>query len=104
MATKTEKKLDDARAVQQAADLFKQASDPTRLRVLVLLKGGGRNVTEMLGDLGIPSQPALSHHLALLRASRLVRVTRRGKTSDYGLTPAGAVLADAAAAMVEEVR
>ena len=61
----------------------------TRLKVLQLLLGGERNVTELCDLLGESSQPAVSHHLALLRNSRLVVPTRDGKHNFYALTEAG---------------
>src|SRR4051794_15116912 len=53
--------------VRQAAMLLKQAADPTRLQVLLLLAEQERNVSPLCADLGHQSQPAVSHHLALLR-------------------------------------
>ena len=60
-------------------ELLKQVSDPTRLQVLMLLSEKERNVTELCADLGTQSQPAVSHHLALLRHGRLIEPRRAGK-------------------------
>ena len=54
--------------IRRVADLLKQVSDPTRLQVLMLLSEKERNVSELCADLGTQSQPAVSHHLALLAA------------------------------------
>jgi DNA-binding transcriptional ArsR family regulator len=73
--------------------LLKQVSDPTRLQVLMLLHEKERNVTELCGELGSQSQPAVSHHLALLRHGRLIEPRRSGKHNYYGLTDNGQELA-----------
>lgn len=79
--------------IRQAADLLKQVSDPTRLQVLMLLTERERNVSELCADLGTQSQPAVSHHLALLRHGRLIEPRRAGKHNFYYLTDAGRELA-----------
>src|SRR3954470_23997572 len=87
--------------IRQAADLLKQVSDPTRLQVLMILTEKERNVTELCADLGTQSQPAVSHHLALLRHGRLIEPRREGKHNFYGLTEAGRELADVINSVVE---
>src|SRR4051794_33763381 len=82
-----------ALVIRQAADLLKQVSDPTRLQVLMLLTQKERNVSELCADLGTQSQPAVSHHLALLRHGRLIEPRRSGKHNFYALTEAGRELA-----------
>ena len=77
----------------QYLDLLKQVSDPTRLQVLMLLSEKERNVSELCADLGTQSQPAVSHHLALLRHGRLIEPRRAGKHNFYGLTDGGRELA-----------
>ena len=79
--------------IRRVADLLKQVSDPTRLQVLLLLAEKERNVSELCADLGTQSQPAVSHHLALLRHGRLIEPRRSGKHNFYGLTDAGRELA-----------
>jgi DNA-binding transcriptional ArsR family regulator len=79
--------------IRRVADLLKQVSDPTRLQVLMLLSEKERNVSELCADLGTQSQPAVSHHLALLRHGRLIEPRRSGKHNFYGLTDAGRELA-----------
>ncbi len=80
--------------IRRVADLLKQVSDPTRLQVLMLLSDKERNVSELCADLGTQSQPAVSHHLALLRHGRLIEPRRSGKHNFYGLTEAGRELAE----------
>src|SRR4051812_5417998 len=79
--------------IRRVAELLKQVSDPTRLQVLMLLSEKERNVTELCADLGTQSQPAVSHHLALLRHGRLIEPRRSGKHNFYYLTEAGRELA-----------
>jgi DNA-binding transcriptional ArsR family regulator len=79
--------------IRRVAELLKQVSDPTRLQVLMLLSEKERNVTELCADLGTQSQPAVSHHLALLRHGRLIEPRRSGKHNFYALTDAGRELA-----------
>ncbi len=86
--------------IRQAADLLKQVSDPTRLQVLMLLTEKERNVSELCADLGTQSQPAVSHHLALLRHGRLIEPRRAGKHNYYYLTEAGRELAGVVHAIV----
>lgn len=82
-----------AAEIRRVAELLKQVSDPTRLQVLMLLSEKERNVTELCSDLGTQSQPAVSHHLALLRHGRLIEPRRAGKHNFYALTEAGRELA-----------
>jgi DNA-binding transcriptional ArsR family regulator len=98
MATKSRKSTKSAPArpaveVRRVADLLKQVSDPTRLQVLMLLNEKERNVSELCAELRTQSQPAVSHHLALLRHGRLIEPRRAGKHNYYGLTDAGRELA-----------
>jgi DNA-binding transcriptional ArsR family regulator len=83
------------RAVQahRAAILMKQASDPTRITVLLILAEGEQHVGALCAQLN-QSQPAISHHLALLRHSRLIEPRRQGKNNFYSLTDEGRSLAE----------
>jgi DNA-binding transcriptional ArsR family regulator len=73
---------------QQAANLLKQVSDPTRLQVITLLSEHEHNVGGLCDKLNI-SQPALSHHLALLRHGGIVERRRLGQNNFYTLTGTG---------------
>ena len=73
---------------QQAANLLKQVSDPTRLQVITLLSEREHHVGGLCDQLNI-SQPALSHHLALLRHGGIVERRRLGKNNFYTLTDTG---------------
>jgi len=60
------------------AKVLKAIADETRLRILQLLFRGERSVGEIAQELGL-EQTHVSHHLAILRAARLVEEERRGK-------------------------
>jgi DNA-binding transcriptional ArsR family regulator len=88
------KKLADQRLkqAQRAAILLKQVSDPTRLQVILMLAEGEKHVGAVCEQLNM-SQPAVSHHLALLRHGSIIAPRRQGKNNFYGLTEAGEELA-----------
>ena len=77
---------------QRAAMLLKQVSDPTRLQVILMLAEGEKHVGAVCDQLNM-SQPAVSHHLALLRHGSIIAPRRQGKNNFYGLTDAGEKLA-----------
>jgi DNA-binding transcriptional ArsR family regulator len=88
------------RAVQQTANLLKMASDPTRLQILTTLAKGEVHVGALCETLG-QSQPAVSHHLALLRHSGVIAPRREGKNNFYGLTERGEKLSRLATGLIE---
>jgi len=61
---------------------FKLLGDPTRLGILAELSTGPQNVTSLCKALKL-KQPTISHHLGLLRRSRLVSSKRQGKSVEY---------------------
>src|SRR4051812_22491923 len=76
------------KTIQRAASLLKQVSDPTRLQVVTMLSEGERHVGGMCDHFDM-SQPAVSHHLALLRHGGIVDRRRQGKNNFYSLTDTG---------------
>jgi DNA-binding transcriptional ArsR family regulator len=87
------------RRAQKAATLLKQVSDPTRVQVLQFLAQGEWSVGALCEQLKM-SQPAVSHHLALLRHGGLIVPRRQGKNNFYALTAAGAELAGLVQSMI----
>ena len=73
---------------QRASILLKHVSDPTRLQVILLLAVGEQHVGSLCEQLG-QSQPAVSHHLALLRHGGVISPRRQGKHNFYSLTDKG---------------
>jgi ArsR family transcriptional regulator len=74
--------------VKDLVKVFKLLSDETRLRILLYLMRQKelhvRALCEILGQ----SQPAVSHHLALLRVAELIEPRREGKHNFYRILPA----------------
>lgn len=90
------------------APVFRSLADPTRVRILALLRDGPLCVGDLVSVLDL-SQPKVSRHLACLRRARLVEDEKRGLWCFYRLTAARAgfhqkllELLDAAAAELAE--
>jgi DNA-binding transcriptional ArsR family regulator len=94
--TKASKAQKDAagrlKQAQRAATLLKQVSDATRLQVILMLDEGEKHVGALSENLN-QSQPAVSHHLALLRHGGIIAPRRQGKNNFYALTEIGEELA-----------
>jgi len=71
--------------VDNLTKLFKLLSDDTRLRILYYLTQREELHVRALCELLKESQPAVSHHLALLRVAGLIDRRREGKHNFYGL-------------------
>jgi DNA-binding transcriptional ArsR family regulator len=71
--------------LQEVADVMRHLSDGTRLRILMVLAAREeQNVNQLCEALGAP-QPAVSHHLGILRRAHLVRARRQGREIHYRL-------------------
>jgi DNA-binding transcriptional ArsR family regulator len=66
------------------SDVFNAIAEPQRREILVLLRTGGRPVTELARELGM-TQPGASKHLRVLREVGLVRDRKAGRQRLYGL-------------------
>jgi DNA-binding transcriptional ArsR family regulator len=90
--TKSTKALNETmlrtKTIERTANLLKHLSDSTRLQVVSLLSEGERHVGALCEEFNI-SQPAVSHHLALLRHGGIVDRRRQGKNNIYSLTDIG---------------
>jgi ArsR family transcriptional regulator len=74
--------------VDSLAELFRQLADRNRLKILLALAEHGElHVSALKGLLG-QSQPAVSHHLNLLRSHHLVGFRRDGKHNYYRIDSA----------------
>jgi len=79
----------------RVAEAFKALADPTRVKILSLLKAKGRSCCELItrGEPGLCacdieeavglSQAAVSHHMGLLRRAGLVEAEKRGRWVYY---------------------
>jgi len=76
---------DRARAV--AALRFRALGDETRLRLLEILTGGERCVSDLMAELEL-GQSLVSHHLRALREAGLVTVRRDGRRIHYAISEA----------------
>ena len=75
-------------AVLQVAglsELFRVLADETRVKILYLISRDELCVCDLAAALEM-SMPAISHHLRVLRAMRLVKYRRDGKMICYSLT------------------
>jgi DNA-binding transcriptional ArsR family regulator len=68
------------------ADMFDILADPTRRRILDLLRLRERTVSELVAETGL-SQPGVSKHLRVLREAGLVQVREEGRRHWYQLSP-----------------
>lgn len=75
-------KLPGQEACIQAAEMFKQISDGTRLRIFWFLCHCEECVSNIAAVMEM-SDPAVSHHLKLLRKSGLITGRREGKEMYY---------------------
>lgn len=71
----------------EVVEVFKALSDPTRAQIIFVLTGGERSVNE-LAQVTDVTPSAVSHHLAKLRAMRLVRTRRAGNQIFYSMDDA----------------
>ena len=72
----------------QSALALDALGDPTRRAILELLRDGPRPVGELAGALPV-SRPAVSQHLAVLKAAGLVADRAAGRRRLYAVDPAG---------------
>jgi ArsR family transcriptional regulator len=83
-ATVTPIKISDV-TIKRLTDVFKLLADESRLKiVLALAQDGELHVSALCGLLD-QSQPAVSHHLTLMRLVGLVSYRRDGKHNFYRL-------------------
>jgi DNA-binding transcriptional ArsR family regulator len=69
-------------------DLLGVLAEPNRRRLLELLRGGERTVTELAAEFSV-TRSAVSQHLGVLTAARLVEVRQDGRFRRYRLDPEG---------------
>ena len=74
------------RDLEALTKVYAALADPTRLRILALLREGEVCVCHLHASLDVP-QPTASRHLAYLRKAGLVDARRAGVWMHYRLTP-----------------
>ena len=70
--------------LHELAEIFRLLGDPSRLRVLIECRRGPTPVGKIAETTGL-SPSLVSHHLRLLRATRIVRAERQGRHVLYSL-------------------
>lgn len=71
------------RQIQSLTQVFKLLADESRLKILMTLARDGEMHVSALCEMLGQSQPAVSHHLTLLRMAGLVGFRRDGKFNFY---------------------
>lgn len=74
--------------MERTAEILKALSDPTRLRIVSLLRHGELCVCDLMEALQTP-QSKISRHLAFLKNAGWVKATRSGKWMHYQLLDTG---------------
>lgn len=64
--------------------LFKALDDPTRRRIIEMLRERDMTAGEIADAFNI-SKPSISHHLDLLKQAKIVLAIKRGQFIDYSL-------------------
>jgi ArsR family transcriptional regulator len=77
MTTETSRRGLSDQALKLVADRFRALGEPTRLRILMALESGARNVTEVAALLQA-SQANISRHLQCLTEAGILRRDRKG--------------------------
>lgn len=97
-----EKNNVDFKTLDKMALFFKALADETRLKILLALFNGPMCVMHISEKVGM-SQSAVSHQLAVLKNTDLVKVVREGKNQVYSISDEHVRLAvDMAALHVNE--
>lgn len=65
-------------------NVFKAISDPTRRKILDLLKGGDMTAGDIAEHFNI-SKPSISHHLNILKQAEVISDHRKGQFIYYSL-------------------
>ena len=89
-------KDDDHRGEGPSA--FSALGDPTRRKILKMLRAGSKNAGEIAEAFHL-TKPTLSHHFRVLRSAGLIRAERRGTSIVYTLQTN--VLEDLATELIE---
>lgn len=76
-----------ADVVEPLAETFHLLGEPNRLRLVLACRDAAENVGTLAAQAGMSASLA-SHHLRLLRASRILRAERHGREVRYALADA----------------
>lgn len=79
--------MKDVLSSKECAERLKALADPDRLRIVQILRGGPRNVSDIAAELDA-DLANVSHHLQVLKREDLVETEKRGRFVVYRLHPA----------------
>jgi ArsR family transcriptional regulator len=74
----------DQGKIDRAAEVLKTVAHPVRLRIVELLEGGEKSVTEIKELLGV-TQPLTSQHLSQMRMRGVLGSRREGSQVYYSI-------------------
>jgi ArsR family transcriptional regulator len=69
------------------ADMFKALSDPTRLKIINLLKESQNLCVGVIAEKTGMSQPAISQHLKILKTAGILDARKMGLEVHYSINP-----------------
>ena len=72
-------------AFKSCAPIFQALGDPHRQAIVLLLAQHDRLAVNVIAESMPLSRPAVSHHLKVLKAAGLVRLTRESRENYYSL-------------------
>lgn len=81
---KIKNSLENEKEIELLSNMLKALSDPTRLRIIYILSKSSLCVCDISTILDI-NQSSISHHLRVLRDTKLVKFKREGKLVIYSL-------------------
>jgi ArsR family transcriptional regulator len=79
--------LTDEASLRRMAEMFKVMNDPTRLKIINALMMSEMCVCDIAALMEM-TQPAVSHHLKVMRQGELIKYRRDGKAVYYALDDA----------------
>ena len=79
-----QKELPSDNDLNRLAEFYKIMGDPTRLKILITLEKGEFCASDVANVVGM-SRSAISHQFKALKAAKLVKSRREGKTVFYSL-------------------
>ena len=78
------REMPEAGVLEELASFFRVLGDPTRVRIIQALEGGELCVCDLAASLGM-SKSAISHQLASMKKTKLVRSRKIGKLVYYSM-------------------
>lgn len=78
-------KIKSEETLYYVAELLKNFSDSTRIRILYTLLNNEKTVSEIVNEINM-TQSAVSHQLKILKTSKLIKNRKEGKNIYYSLS------------------